>query len=137
MGLLDFLGSAIKPITEMVQGLVTTDSERMQLTNELTRVQNEIASKLIEQENKLIEAQSNIIQAEAKGESWLQRNWRPLMMLWFAILLGLYYFGLTPQNLTQNTINNLHDLLKIGIGGYVVGRSGEKIAKEYFKAKSN
>ena len=31
-----------------------------------------------------LKAATDIILAEAKGESWLQRNWRPVLMLWFA-----------------------------------------------------
>ncbi|MBI9081933.1 MAG: hypothetical protein JEY79_19605, partial [Pseudodesulfovibrio sp.] len=30
---------------------------------------------------KLVEAQASIIVAEAQGESWLQRNWRPVLMM--------------------------------------------------------
>jgi hypothetical protein len=39
---------------------------------------------------KLREAQRDIIVAEAKGESWLQRNWRPMTMLFFTGLIGAY-----------------------------------------------
>lgn len=72
-------------------------------------------------------AQSNIIIAEAKGESWLQRNWRPFMMLTFMFLLVSYWFGYSPPNMTQETLNNVFALLKLGIGGYIGGRSLEKI----------
>ncbi|PHS71943.1 MAG: hypothetical protein COB22_05870 [Cycloclasticus sp.] len=77
----------------------------------------------------------DIILAEASGESWLQRNWRPLLMLWFAGLVGAHWLGFTPDNLTQETISNLLDIVQVGIGGYVMGRSGEKIMKAYKAAK--
>jgi len=75
----------------------------------------------------LMKSRASVILAEANGKSWLQRNWRPLMMLWFAILLGMYWFGITPDNLTQEDRTNLFDLMKLGIGGYIVGRSAEKV----------
>lgn len=71
---------------------------------------------------------TSIIIAEAQGDSWLQRNWRPLLMLWFAGLVGAHWLGFTPPNLPESVVNNLLDIVKVGVGGYVLGRSGEKIA---------
>lgn len=76
---------------------------------------------------------SDIILAEVQGESWLQRNWRPGLMVFFAALVGAYWFGFTPENLDPKSIENLFHLVQIGVGGYVVGRSGEKIVKEWKK----
>jgi hypothetical protein len=69
-----------------------------------------------------------IIIAEAGG-SWLQRNWRPGMMVWFAVLIGLYWFGVVPPNMTEGIILKLFDLLQIGIGGDMGGRTIEKTAE--------
>lgn len=77
-----------------------------------------------------LEVRGQAVQAEAKGESWLQRNWRPLMMLWFGGLIGGYWFGYTPENLSEEAILSLFGLIKLGLGGYVLGRSAEKITKE-------
>jgi len=77
-----------------------------------------------------LEVRGQAIQAEATGESWLQRNWRPLTMIWFSILLGGYWFGYTPENLSEEAILSLFGLIKLGLGGYVLGRSAEKITKE-------
>lgn len=68
------------------------------------------------------------IQAEAKGESWLQRNWRPLMAMWFGGLVGAYWFGYTPPNLSTDSIHDLFSLVQMMIGGYTIGRSVEKVA---------
>lgn len=71
----------------------------------------------------------DVVVAEAKGESWLQRNWRPIVMLWFAGLVGAHWLGYTAPNITEDVVLSLLGLVKIGLGGYVVGRSSEKIAK--------
>jgi hypothetical protein len=78
---------------------------------------------------------SSIILAEVQGESWLQRNWRPMLMIWFAGLLGLYWFGFAPAYLIENptVMERLFALLQVGIGGYIVGRSAEKIVKDWKK----
>jgi CBS domain containing-hemolysin-like protein len=73
-----------------------------------------------------------IILAEVQGESWLQRNWRPLLMLTcIAIIANNYvlypylklFFAAAPL---LELPDALWELLKIGVGGYVVGRSVEK-----------
>jgi hypothetical protein len=81
-------------------------------------------------ELRTMEAAVSIILAEAGG-NWLQRSWRPIIMLWFALLIGMYWFGLAPDYLVKNPaqITELFSLMKIGIGGYVVGRSAEKVSK--------
>jgi hypothetical protein len=76
-----------------------------------------------------MQTQAGIITAEAQGGSWLQRNWRPLMMVWFGILVGMYWFGVTPENLSEAALADLFQLIQLGIGGYIVGRSAEKVTK--------
>lgn len=79
-----------------------------------------------------LEGAMKIILAEAQG-GWLQRNWRPMLMLWFAGLVGAHWFGFTPENLSPKEVNMLLEIVKIGIGGYVIGRSVEKGIKEWKK----
>ena len=76
---------------------------------------------------------TQILLAEIKGESWLQRNWRPMFMVWFGVLMGLHWFGFTPDNLSEVTINAMFTTINIGLGGYIVSRSGEKIVRDWKK----
>ena len=122
-----FLTSLISPVTNLIDELHTSDEERLKIKAEMFKLQTEITGKVIEYETKLLDAQSKIILSEAGGESWLQRNWRPMMMIWFAILLGMFWFGITPPNINQPIIDHLFNLLELGIGGYIIGRSAEKI----------
>ncbi len=80
-------------------------------------------------ERALITQRGEVVKAEAEGESWLQRNWRPLVMIWFSILVGGYWFGWTPENLTEDAVLALFEIVQFGLSGYIVGRSAEKIAK--------
>jgi len=123
MAILEFLSAAIKPITDLIDNLSTSDEEKGKLANELTKLQNEFASKLLDYEGKLLETKGKIIEAEAKGQSWLQRNWRPITMLTFLVLITLDTFGVLAYRLSGEAWT----LLQIGLGGYVVGRSAEKI----------
>ena len=122
-----FLARLISPITDIVNKFVPDKDLAAQLAANL---QMKMAN-LMEEE---LRAQKEIILAEAKG-GWLQRNWRPLMMVWFAVLIGAHWFGFTPPNLTPDMVHDLYRLVQIGIGGYIVGRSAEKIAPMMMKGK--
>lgn len=76
---------------------------------------------------KELEGAITIITAEASG-SWLQRNWRPILMLTFASLIVARWFGWTAPNLAPEEYAHLWDIVELGIGGYVIGRSVEKTA---------
>ena len=71
------------------------------------------------------EAAANI-RAEATGDSWLQRSWRPLTMLTFVSLIVAKWLGFTAPGVTEAVELALFEIIKIGLGGYVVGRSVEK-----------
>jgi hypothetical protein len=79
-----------------------------------------------------LQSQTGIVSAEAKGESWLQRNWRPMTMLVFVFIVANNYIiapyaqALSGASVSLPTPPDLWALIKIGLGGYVVGRSAEK-----------
>tara|TARA_B100001248_G_scaffold239629_1_gene205045 strand:+ start:25794 stop:26177 length:384 start_codon:yes stop_codon:yes gene_type:complete len=78
-----------------------------------------------------IEASMKVIVAEASG-SYLQRNWRPITMLVFVIIIANNYILYPYLSLFWNDAPvltlapEMWDVLKIGIGGYIAGRSVEK-----------
>lgn len=81
-----------------------------------------------------LQGRINIILAEANG-GWLQRNWRPGMMVLFAGIIVARWFGFTAENITPELEMQLFDIIKIGLGGYVVSRGAEKVSKMYMEAK--
>jgi hypothetical protein len=120
----------VAPITTMIEGVldkVVPDAA------ERDRISFEIQKLLMGNQSKELEQAVQVILAEAKGESWLQRNWRPVLMLWFAGLVGAHWLGFTPPNLPESVVIGLLDIVQVGIGGYVLGRSGEKIIREWKK----
>ena len=76
--------------------------------------------------NKELDTAGNIIVVEAKGDSWIQRNWRPITMLVFVGLVVAKWLGFTAPGVSEEIELALLDIIKVGLGGYVVGRSVEK-----------
>lgn len=123
MDIFGFLGDIFKPASDLIQNLTTTEKEKLDLYNKLEVIQNEIKAKILDYESQLLKAQSDVIQSEAKGESWLQGSWRPISMLTFLVLVVCDAFGFLKFRLAGEAWT----LLQLGIGGYVIGRSAEKI----------
>lgn len=101
--------------------------------SEAERLKGQLTQQLLQLNQEELRSTTSIILAEVQGGSWLQRNWRPGLMVWFAVLVGMYWFGFTPENLSAESVDNLFQLVQIGVGGYIVGRSGEKIVKDWKK----
>ena len=86
---------------------------------------------------KELEQAGKIITAEANSEHWLVAAWRPITMLVFVVIIANNYI-LPPYidlffdtNVALELPPQMWDLLKIGIGGYIVGRTGEKMVGNY------
>ena len=96
------------------------------------QIEADLVAAIARQEEALSQSQSSIIQAEAQG-NWLQRSWRPIIMLVFAtiVLIGTFF----DLPILSDT-SRFWDLLEIGIGGYVIGRSAEKITGRLKGGKS-
>ena len=121
-----FGGSVIKDLLGGLDKLFTSKEEKIKAESIIKQI-------LIEKQLELQKMQTEIILAEAKG-NWLQRSWRPILMLSFGFIV-IYVKFIAPM--FSLPIPPLEDqfwsLLNLGIGGYVVGRSAEKVMKEYKK----
>ena len=126
MGILSFLGSAVKPLIKLIGDMHTSDDERNDALIALTELENVLKTKYMELEGQLIQAQGSIIVAEAKSQSWLARNWRPIVMLTFATEIVLISTGWMDVEPLVAVPPQLWNLLTIGIGGYMTLRSFDK-----------
>ncbi len=52
-------------------------------------------------------------------------------MIFFALLIGLHWLGFTSDKLSEAQILSLLEIIKVGLGGYILGRSAEKTMKAY------
>ena len=130
MDIFGMIGSIFAPAAKLIDNLHTSEEEKLKLHTQINQVQHETTKAVLDYEKKLMTAQADIIKAEAAGQSWLQRNWRPITMLVFLILVVCDSFGWLKFRLADQAWT----LLQIGLGGYVIGRSAEKISPAISKA---
>lgn len=134
MPIFDFLSGLISPVTDLVGKIVTKDEDQLKIKAGLMEIQTGIASKMMDYESQLATLQKDVIVAEAQGSSWLQRNWRPLLMLSFIVIIANNYilapylraFGLMVVMLELPP--QMWTLIQLGVGGYIGGRTLEKVA---------
>ena len=108
-------------------------------------IEREINMALISNSAQIEQAAASVILAEAKSEHWITASWRPILMLTITAIVA-WNFLLAPLvelavrlsagdqiPLTIPLPDELWNLLMIGVGGYVVGRSAEKVADKVKK----
>lgn len=125
MNVIDLVAGIFKPAAELIDELHTSEHERLEAKAKLLDVQAAAMQRVFDYESEMLQAKSKIIHAEASSKHWLTANWRPITMLTFLLLVVGDSLGFLPNNLNKEA----WVLLEIGLGGYVLGRSGEKIAK--------
>lgn len=115
-------GNPIAETIKAIDGVTTSGAERIALKKEFM--------------GQVIDAQSKVLVAEAQASSWLTSSWRPLVMLAFAsILVYSFFFGPMFDLKVVPIPDDLWDLMKLGIGGYIGGRSVEKLVPMLGKIK--
>tara|TARA_R110000803_G_scaffold4714_9_gene15784 strand:+ start:1717 stop:2121 length:405 start_codon:yes stop_codon:yes gene_type:complete len=125
IGIQDLIAGIFKPAAELIDELHTSEDERLTAKGHLLDVQAAAMQRVFDYEKSTLEAQANIVSSEASSEHWLTATWRPITMLTMLTLVVGDAMLWLPNPLSEDAFS----LLQIGLGGYVVGRSAEKIIK--------
>jgi hypothetical protein len=124
---------------DVVKRVLPADKDKAQ------EIEREINMALISNSAQIEQAAASVILAEAKSEHWITATWRPILMLTItAIVAWNFLLGALVELIVKITTGDempltiplpdeLWNLLMIGVGGYVVGRSAEKVADKVRK----
>jgi len=133
------LGNLVKDgITGLMtglDGLFTNDEQRIKANAIARQIETDLITGLMAHDAKLAEMQARVVEAEAKGESVLQRNWRPIVMLTFVALVVARWLGFTAPDMSPEEYIAIYGIIELGLGGYVIGRSAEKSLKAWLESK--
>ena len=123
--------SAIAPLAKILFSTIEKSVPDKDLQEKLKAQLNQ---QLLQSSTEELKAAASIVEAEAKA-GWFTASWRPLLMyvlifilIWNYILGPIVKFFFAAA-ITIDLPGDVWTLLQIGLGWYVVGRSGESIAK--------
>ena len=112
-------------------------SAREAITGEKIKDPQKQLDALDKLEASVLSARSAVVVAEAKSDHFIVASWRPITMLVFVFIIANNYI-IVPYASTFGYIvpsleipPDMWDLLKLGLTGYIVGRSVEKTAKNW------
>ena len=106
------------------------------------KLKAQLQTQLLQSNTQELQAAAKIIEAEAKA-GWFASSWRPLLryvlifiLVWNYVLgpVILFFF---KASITIQLPGDVWTLLQIGLGGYVVGRSAESVARTMANRPAN
>lgn len=128
------------PLIGLIEGPVFSIIDKLIPDPSLkAKLKAEIQAKTIAHQNEVSTAQREILMQEIGHGDLLTRSWRPVLMYLIIIFLLVYglllpivdLFTATPVVFNPRWLqmpDGLWNLLSLGVGGYIGGRSLEKIA---------
>jgi hypothetical protein len=121
-GLFGLLGNAIS-------GLFNFKAQQGEVVKQALQTVSDVSATNAARERAI----SDIIASEASSQFWLTACWRPLLMLIFAGIIVSSWFGYVPPHMGDTMspmLARIFDLMELGMGGYIGGRTIEKIATQ-------
>ena len=123
--------SAMAPLAKILFNTVDKAVEDKDLAN---RLKADLQTQMLQSHTEELTAAARVIEAEAKA-GWFASSWRPLLM-YVLIFILVWNYILGPiikfffhAAITIDLPGDVWTLLQIGLGGYVVGRSAESVAR--------
>jgi len=135
-GLLTSLaGPLVQGVKDIIGQFVQSPEQKAQITEALAKLESDFQLKVMEADVQFAQAQASVVGKEADSTSWLARNWRPILMLTFTYIVA-HTFVFAPLFSLHAVLipEQMWELLKIGMGGYIFGRSAEKVVPDVVKA---
>jgi len=126
------INTLIDNVRKIIGQFKHSPAEKAAAMLEVGKLHHSLVQEALKFEITQVQAQASVILAEAKA-GWLTRNWRPMLMFVFMAII-VNNFLIWPYSTEMGIVAKqlpfpvwMQDLLKIGVGGYIGGRSAEKI----------
>ena len=96
--------------------------------DQAAKAKNQLVDMAVRGELDELAQRAGVIKAEAQGDGWLQRSWRPIVMLVFTALIVARWLGWSAPDLSEAVELKLFSIVQVGLGGYIASRGIEKVA---------
>ena len=119
----ELIASIFKPAAQLIDDVVTSDEERLQLRNELAKIESAAKLKTLDLEQEIVKARTSVIIAESQSQSWITKTWRPIcsLLLTGYVVVGPLIGYPPPQD--------VYSILQVFLSVYAGGRSLEMATK--------
>ena len=101
MSLLGTISEFFNPITKLISEVIPDSDLRKQLEVQLKELETNLSTEVLKLEGRALEAMAKVAAAEADSDSWLQQNYRPILLIGMFIMMVLQGFQLitlpTPE----------------------------------------
>lgn len=114
------LGDIIKKVIPDSEGQAKAEAEAQMM--------------LMQRSAQIEQAAADIVKTEAQSEHWLTATWRPIVMLTLVSMIVARWMGYSAPGISEAEALKLWSIVEVGLGGYVIGRSAEKIAPAVVEA---
>lgn len=137
------IGSILSGVKDIIGSFIVDPKAKLEATQKLFELETSFRIKQLEAEEAYVTQQANVVIAEAKSDSWIARNWRPITMLTFVSIIVWNYIIIGTIGAFVPTIHpvsvppDMWNLLKLGIGGYIGARTVEKVVDKVVATKES
>lgn len=124
------IGTVIDSVGNAIDKLVTSDAEKLQLHNELAKIQIEAKLKEQELELKYEEEISKRHQADMTSDNWLSKSIRPLTLIFILVMYSLLSISSGFEfEVTEAYVKLLGEWGMLIMSFYFGGRTVEKVSQ--------
>lgn len=126
MGLATILGSLFSVVGGGVKGFFGVKEAQAQMITQAIQTIGDVESSQGQRETAI----AQVLASEASSHYWLAACWRPLLMLVFGAIIVSFWLGYVPPHFNDPMspmMASIFDLIKLGMGGYIGGRTLEKV----------
>lgn len=124
------VGSVVDSVGNAIDKLVTSDKERLELKNELTKITLDAKQKESELDLQYEQQLTERLKADMASDSWLSKNIRPMTLIFILVMYSLLSISSGFEfKVTQAYIELLGQWGMLIMSFYFGGRTVEKIAK--------
>lgn len=138
MSFLADIGAAFGSIGGAVDGMFTSDEERLKFRNQLAEIEMKVAGQVIQLEKakmelqvKMMESSNKLATVEAQSDHNFTRLYRPSIIVAMFLLILANYFGWLAKDLPDIFVT----IFGSCFGIVPLGRTAEKIAEKVIRKR--
>lgn len=133
------VGNVFKELQGLTTGWFSSKENQLEFEAKVAEAASKISERMVEAEIENARIRADLIKAEMNSKHWFVAAWRPLFMMTFLFIilnnyvLYPYLNSIFGMGIELDLSPEVWDMIKIGFGFYIPGRSIEKAVEVWSK----